>query len=145
MKKLVFVALCAFVLASCGKYEEGPSLSLKSKAKRLCREWKIEKVFEEGVDITTQYRTMVNEHELMFIDYGSLKETIVTVAGGQVNTTVLAKGWEWGEKKETLKVSYKLLQIESEVIFTIRKLSSEEFWYTTILEEKNFEFHWVAK
>lgn len=136
MKKIVFIAMIAIFAASCGKYEEGPSISLKSKTKRLAREWTVEKVIENGVDITQAYLSMVNTHTMLFLDYGSLKETI--------NTTVLAKGWEWGEKKETIIITYKLLQVESKVTFYIKRLTSKEFWYTTTLDNKDYEFHWKA-
>ncbi len=128
-------------MTACGKYEEGPGFSLKSKTKRLCREWKLDKIVENGEDITIDYFTKVPTHTLLFIDYGtdagSLKETI--------NTTTLAKGWMWGDKKETLIINYTMLQTPYEHIFVIRRLTSKEFWYNTTIEEKDYEFYWVVK
>jgi len=136
MKKLVFITMIVILATSCGKYEDGPGFSLNSKTKRLAREWTIDKVIENGTDITATYLSMVTKHTMLFIDYGSLKETI--------NQTILAKGWEWGEKKETLIITYKLLDVESTVVFNIRRLTTKEFWYTTTLDNKDYEFHWKA-
>jgi hypothetical protein len=137
MKKLIFMAVIALLLTSCGKYEEGPGFSLKSKTKRLAREWTISKVIENGVDITDAYKNMVKTHELKFMETGSLKETI--------NTAILAKGWEWGDKKETIRIYWTLIGVDHEVTHTILQLSSKEYWYRTVLDEKDYEFHWSAK
>lgn len=137
MKKLVFVSIIVLLAAACGKYEDGPGLSLKSKEKRLCRDWQIDKLIENGEDITTQYKEMVTKHEIMFMDFGSVKETI--------GNTILAKAWEWGDKKETIIITYTLLGLTTETECTIRRLTSKEFWYTATIDEKEYEYHWAAK
>ena len=45
---VVAVIITAFVLGSCGKYEEGPAFSLKSKKARVVGTWEVEKVLENG-------------------------------------------------------------------------------------------------
>ncbi len=137
MKKIVFIAMVLIITASCGKYEEGPGFSLKSKTNRLAREWVVEKVIENDIDITIDYQLLKPNHTLLFLDYGSLKET--------VNEVIIAKGWEWGEDKETLVLTYKLLEIEKIQVIRIRRLTSKEFWYTTTEDEKDYEFHWKVK
>lgn len=137
MKKIVFIAIVVLLAVSCGKYEEGPELSLKSKTKRLSREWVIDKVLENEIDVTLDYHLMKPNHTLLFLDYGSLKET--------VNEVIIAKGWEWGIDKETLVITYKLLEIEKTQIFRIRRLTSKEFWYTTNEDGKDYVFHWKVK
>lgn len=53
MKKFSLLFVVAIVvslaLSSCSKYDEGPTLTLRSKASRLNGEWKITKVTENGV------------------------------------------------------------------------------------------------
>lgn len=136
MKKTVYLAIIVLLAVSCGKYEDGPDFSLKSKTKRLSREWAVEKVVENGIDITTDHKLMYAVHTMLFLDYGSLKETI--------NSTIQAKGWEWGEDKETIIITYKLLDVEKTETFFIRRLTSKEFWYTTTKEDKDYEFQWKA-
>jgi len=63
MKKLsgilLFALILALVLPSCGKYEEGPSISLRSKTSRIVNEWVVEKYYENGVDVTLAYTTFM--------------------------------------------------------------------------------------
>jgi hypothetical protein len=41
MKKLVYLSIGIFLLASCGKYEEGPGFSLLSKKNRITNTWNL--------------------------------------------------------------------------------------------------------
>lgn len=51
--KLLFVVLflSTIALTSCGKYDEGPSISLRSKTARITGEWKLVKQEYNGVDV----------------------------------------------------------------------------------------------
>jgi hypothetical protein len=51
--KLLFVALfvATIALTSCGKYEEGPSISLRSKKARITGEWKMVKQMYNGTEV----------------------------------------------------------------------------------------------
>jgi uncharacterized lipoprotein YehR (DUF1307 family) len=48
MKKLsiLFAAFAVVMLASCGKYEDGPGFSLRSKTSRLAGTWTLTEVFK---------------------------------------------------------------------------------------------------
>ncbi len=144
MKKKFFIVITVVLLSSCGKYEEGPEFSLRSKTKRLAREWTVSKVIENGADITDDYKSKYKTHILHFLDYGSLKETI--------NENVFAKAWYWGEKKETVVIDTFKIKILDEVhildlprVLTIKQLTCKDFWYTTVVDEKNREYRWSAK
>jgi hypothetical protein len=54
MKKLLsialFIGVTALIFSSCGKYEEGPGISLKSKAARLAGTWEYEKMIVDGTE-----------------------------------------------------------------------------------------------
>jgi hypothetical protein len=43
------------VMTSCSKYEEGPSLSLRSKKARLAGEWSVSNVTLNGTDVTSLF------------------------------------------------------------------------------------------
>ena len=65
MKK-IFYALTILVglqLASCGKYEEGPGFSLRSKTARLAGEWTIEKATVDGQDFTVFAAAFITKTE----------------------------------------------------------------------------------
>lgn len=137
MKKIVFMfAIAGLLLSSCGKYDEGPGFTLKSKTSRLCREWEIDKVFENGIDITSIYNGMFSGHKVKYMKEFSIKETI----GG----TELAKAWEWGDKKETITVEWTLLGITTTQTYTILRLTSKEYWYTVTVDGKDYQYNWKA-
>jgi hypothetical protein len=49
MKKgLLFLSAGMLVLASCGRYEEGPGFTLRSKKGRLAGDWKVTEITENG-------------------------------------------------------------------------------------------------
>ena len=47
---LAMAAFLALSVQSCGKYEEGPGLSLRSKKARVAGTWKLSKSSTNGVD-----------------------------------------------------------------------------------------------
>lgn len=49
---LLHVLLIVLSLVSCGKYEEGPGISLRTKKNRITNTWKLTKVEVNGVDQT---------------------------------------------------------------------------------------------
>ena len=54
LKSIFALAIISLtILSSCGKYEEGPKISLRSKKARLCGDWTIEKATYDGTDITS--------------------------------------------------------------------------------------------
>jgi len=54
MKKLsiLFAAFAVVFLASCGKYEEGPGFSLRSKTSRLAGTWTLTEAFQGSTNVT---------------------------------------------------------------------------------------------
>ncbi|MFH2096575.1 MAG: hypothetical protein ABIJ16_12770 [Bacteroidota bacterium] len=53
MKKILILFLISCFLWSCGKYEEGPSMSFRSKQKRIEGLWQINKILVDGTDSTS--------------------------------------------------------------------------------------------
>lgn len=135
--KNIFIIFIIASLISCGKYEEGPKFCLQSKTARLCRNWEVEKVFKENVDITSEHLERYKKHEMKFVDIGSLKETI-----GEI---ILAKAWEWTDKKESIIVTTYLPGDTFKHEFFIKRLTSKEFWYTTVIDDINHFFQWKYK
>ncbi|MFM7682568.1 MAG: lipocalin family protein [Bacteroidota bacterium] len=48
----LFIMLIVLSLVSCGKYEEGPGISLRTKKNRITNTWKLTKAEVNGVDQT---------------------------------------------------------------------------------------------
>jgi len=49
------VAFASVSFTACKKYEDGPALSLRSKAERVANEWQLQKVTNNEVDVTDTY------------------------------------------------------------------------------------------
>lgn len=65
-RRTVLVILVSLLCFSSCKYEDGPALSLRSKRTRAANIWTIDKVFENGVDKTEDYKnTFVNYKMVM--------------------------------------------------------------------------------
>jgi hypothetical protein len=47
-KMLISFAVVAMILSSCSKYEEGPSISLKSAKARIAQEWKLVNMYNSS-------------------------------------------------------------------------------------------------
>lgn len=64
MKKFIlygFVLPLIIILSGCGKYEEGPTISFKSRQKRIEGLWKVEKFMAGPVDSTNFYKSLFGE------------------------------------------------------------------------------------
>ena len=54
MKAILLTALTlGIALSSCNKYEDGPSISLRSRAARVAGDWKVKKATSDGQDVTS--------------------------------------------------------------------------------------------
>lgn len=100
IKKAALVLGIGVVVVSCGKYEDGPGISLRSKKARLAGEWKVSKYSYDGVDGTSffaDYTYTVDKEGTWTATFGSLtskgtwelvdsKENLKTVTDGSSDT-----------------------------------------------------------
>src|SRR4051812_28004631 len=113
IKSIFALAIFTTILSSCGKYEEGPKISLRSKKARLSGDWTLEKLTYDGVDVTSSIGGTV----MLDIEKdGGYKSTF--------NGTVSDEGkWELGEDKDdvfmtsndtgSVKESYRILKLKN--------------------------------
>ncbi len=115
MTKIVFSLLvAAFVVSSgCSKYPEGPDFTLLPKAIRLDGTWKVDRVVENGNDYTSAYRLVVTEESIEFTKDGSYEASFTYPFFGQVSEI---GSWEWGDRKETIRVIVGSNTTESKII-----------------------------
>jgi hypothetical protein len=90
-----------FVFNSCGKYEEGPGMSLRSKTARLTGVWKIEKQMVGGVEVTLDEETKNSTIEFMKDGKGKVSFSFM---GLQMNMDL---EWEFNSDKTKLKIRMK--------------------------------------
>lgn len=116
---LVAVAMmgtAALTITSCGKYEEGPSLSLRTKKARLTGEWDTKEYVDS--DGTT---TADNSDDYVTFD----KDGTYTYTSG---STSQSGQWDFSSDKEKLKVSYTFGSTTFTSESTILRLTNDELW-----------------
>jgi hypothetical protein len=133
-KKFVVVNLfIAFALsfASCGKYEEGPGLSLRTKTARLAGTWKADKVFinsELSSDSITELEPRIE----------FTKDDIFRI---NLDSTWIEGTWEFNEEKTTAIGTYAIPFVgEFKNRYNILRLTNDEFW--AVIDDR--EVHYVA-
>lgn len=102
-----------FGTVSCGKYEDGPGFSLKSKKARLVGEWEVVEVDKVNIeDFNFAFEFEKNgDIEFTYSYYGY---------------SYTEKGdWEWEDGKSSLEIELDGYTEEWEIL----KLTSEELWF----------------
>lgn len=120
-KKLVVVnLLIAFALSfvSCGKYEEGPALSLRTKKARLAGTWKAEKVF-----VNNELSQTATEEEPR-IEF--TRDDIYRI---DIDSAWVEGTWKFNDDKSRVIGTYAIPFIgEFKNDFRILRLTNDEFW-----------------
>jgi hypothetical protein len=120
-KKLFGILLVSlFILSSCGKYEEGPAISLLPKSTRLSGTWKVEKLFYDGVENEVGF-ALVQDMELTLESDGT-GEVYIWGFDGDVE-------WEFTSNKENFNMRSNMGTgwgewYESKIL----RLTMSEFW-----------------
>ncbi len=116
MKKIrlsgLFLALVmvmsTMTFQSCGKYEEGPAFSLRSKKSRLVNKWKVEKMYENGKEITltTEEQAILNATTYEFTSDNKfiIHSEITQEQYGETYTTVSDITYDWDFNSDKTKI-----------------------------------------
>lgn len=120
-KKLVVVnLLIAFALsfASCGKYEEGPALSLRTKKARLAGTWAADKVFINN-ELSEEAKEEEPRIEFTRDDIYRIRLDSVWIEGT----------WEFNDDKTRVIGTYAIPFVgEFKPNYRILRLTNSEFW-----------------
>lgn len=138
-KILVAVIAIAFVAVSCGKYEEGPKLSLASKTSRLVNIWKLDAAFLNGTE-----QTLTDDDKDDYMEYkkdGGL--TITWVSG--TSSMSFDGTWEFSDDKTQIITSFTMGSTTSKDTTTILRLKSGELWLESVDGSETSEMHYVTK
>jgi len=118
-------SIAGILLAGCGKYEEGPAISVKSKTARLAQKWYLEQTIEADGDIETPSPSQEDD----YIEFQ--KDGTFIFSDG---TSSLQGTWEFNSDKSKVSYtfSFEFFGITTTVTedFTILRLASNEFWAT---------------
>ena len=140
MKKIIyaFAILVGLQFASCGKYDEGPGFSLRSKTARLAGEWTIEKMTVDGQDFTAFATAFITSTEF-------------TKDGDYI-----VSGTDWNNLPYEEKSKWAFSDDKSQVVVTdtdgtkssmdILRLTNSEFWAKDVDSTGSVtEVHYKAK
>lgn len=129
---LLFVSFALLFFISCGKYEDGPGISLRSKASRIDGSWKVEKYTEDGADLTSDYASLTFE----FTKDGSY--TVSDTYLGQLETG----SWELTSNNEDLTFTFSDGTTEA---YKILRLTNSDFWISQTYSGITDVIHLKAK
>lgn len=107
MKKTTFlVLLIALTVASCSKYEDGPSIAVRSRANRLTNSWTYSQVYQNGLTVLYGLQSAdqnYSQSSIGFAEDGRFSYFDVR----QDSSSVRGDGfWEFAEKDEKIILTY---------------------------------------
>jgi hypothetical protein len=123
--KLFSFALLAvvFVLgSSCGKYEEGPGFSLRTKKARVAGVWKLEKYVSWNGTVTE-----AEADDNTTIEYTKDGTLIITSTASGNSLSITGK-WEFTKNKEYIKTTIEFFGQTNVEENKIIRLTNKEFW-----------------
>ncbi len=125
MKRIFNYAAVALVatlfITACGKYEEGPKLSLRSKKARVANTWKIA---GGTVSITDSTGNTTSSDVEPDEDYSITIEKDGTWKDSDDDSGT----WEFSDDKEKLKMTYEEDGVSTTFESEILKLKNDEMW-----------------
>ena len=126
-KSTIFSLVVSTAMVSCGKYEEGPKLSLASKKSRLENKWHIESQTKNGV--------------AQSVDADDRDDILEFTKDGQVRvfdptdnpSNVTSGTWVWANDKEAITTVFTSSAAGFSFSYTqtstIKRLTKDELWY----------------
>jgi len=144
MKKLslLFAVAAMFVFAGCGKYEDGPGFSLRSKEARVAGIWTIEKYYENGVDITSDFLADGTTVTVEFKKDGVYSTTVSYTFLGQTYTETETGTWALTNDNANLTMTDSQGDASS---VRILRLTNSEMWFEDTTSGTTDEVHLIAK
>jgi hypothetical protein len=112
--KFLLIGILFFTL-SCGKFEDGPDISLRTKKARLCREWLPERLIIDGVDISLDSN-------------GIIGEVIFEKTGEYWFVTDSEIKGKWDIDGDQLKLTKNRLGTIEKKQMKVLRLTAKEFW-----------------
>jgi hypothetical protein len=125
--------IVCLIVASCNKYEEGPSFSLRTKKARLNGEWQLESYYENGEDKTSSVASVYADFVMQFFKDGAYVEWYRNVP---------AEGtWTFVNNKSAVRTVINQADIDT---IEIIRLTHTEFWHREENGNTVREYRWKA-
>ena len=128
LKNLTYVTLAgatAVGVSSCGKYEDGPNFSLRSKKARVVGDWNVKSIGSQVLGVQdiggVQYGYTIN---MEFDKNGSVIQTFNYTYGSYSEAYSYAGDWDFSSNKE-----YLILTMDGySDTLEIKRLTNKEMW-----------------
>ena len=123
---LAAAAVTVLNFQSCGKYEDGPAFSLRSKTSRLVGEWEIVKIY--GQNVPSGYN-----FSMEFESDGDLTYSYSYSYYGYNYNYSFNGEWEWEDNKETIDIQINSAYGSTSTEFEVLRLTNDEL----VVEDEN--------
>lgn len=145
MKKLILLILTTIVISvtGCYDYEYGPNVSLRTKKGRLTNEWELKNIVKNNTDtIAIPYPVEISFEK----DYSVESEVIYKDVNNQDSIVVQTGDWTFDNGGESLIIIYTdSLNQKSAELYTILKLTKEEFWISETVATDEYWYFFEEK
>ncbi|MEN9333934.1 MAG: hypothetical protein RLY35_1114 [Bacteroidota bacterium] len=140
MKKGLFILGAGLMLmASCGRYEEGPGFSLRSKKSRLAGDWKIKEITVNGSTTDAGEPTLPSGYDIRLSFEKSGSGVMKEIFPGE--TTMESSNFTWEFKDDSLIMKDADGYRDA---MRIVRLSNKDLWldytYQSEVTQYKFEF-----
>ncbi len=136
---MLIVATLLF-LTSCNKYEEGPSISLRSKTERLCNIWKPVKILVNGSETI-----LSADQQKITVEFQKDGDVFITFYYLGIAVPQTGK-WEFYDKSTKLILTMNTDDSDpSKDTLTILKLMEKELWLEEKIDSDIMEIHLEPK
>lgn len=110
---LLFSLILLTLFTSCGKYEEGPNFSLRTKKNRLRSDWKLNKLYINGyIQNDIGFRLLLKDNNKFYYGY-SLKSLPLSSTDYDFHADSLGM-WELTKNKEHLRLRHQEIDTDQE-------------------------------
>lgn len=126
---LLLIITLGSLSTGCGKYEDGPEFSLRSRNERIANTWRVESAMNAGNDVTSAF----DQYELKLTKDGDATLT-ANYQLGDVTFEFATNGtWNFENSDEDLKLDFE--NDDADETYNILRLKEKELW----LREKGGE------
>lgn len=125
------------VLPACKKYEDGPYLSFTARKERLSNNWKVDKVYRDGIEYTDQYKEAYPDLVWKFSEDGTVHRTF-TYAGIEAENS-----GTWSFQSNDEEVLVMLNNPATEQVWVILRLMEDDLRIKYSTKDEVLEFHFV--
>lgn len=134
------LSLVVFSVASCGKYEDGPNISFRSKEARLCEKtWVLESVNMAGMDMSAEE---IQTEEGGEFQMELKKDGTVTFTDNMGMNPETGK-WQFQKNDSQFKVSG--INSDKTDLNTITRLTNKELWFWHMDGNDKMIMHYKTK